>query len=133
MPATSFPRGFNFATAPVSFAPQVVPNDFGGDQLSDILWRDSSGGLAAWTMNGGSIFAGNAVTSGGVAVNVGPSWSVAAISSFNGEPNADVLWRNTDGTVVDWSMNGTTILSARTGSATAAARRSFRRQLEHHR
>src|SRR5262249_34230815 len=37
------------------------------------------------------------------------SWSVAGIGDFNGDGSADVLWRNINGSLVEWQMNGTTI------------------------
>ena len=39
------------------------------------------------------------------------SWSVAGIGDFNGDGNSDILWRNTNGTLADWSMNGSQITS----------------------
>ncbi len=97
----------------IGFAPQPVVNDLNGDRLSDILWRNSNGTLAGWLMNGGSITSSGVLTSGGVAVEPGPTWSVAGVSDFNGDSNADVLWRNSaDGALADWSMNGTTIASS---------------------
>jgi len=96
----------------IGFAPQPVVNDLGGDMLSDMLWRNTSGALAGWTMNGGSIGASGAVTSGGAAVTPGPTWTVAGISDFNGDGEADALWRNSDGTLVDWTMTGTAVASS---------------------
>src|SRR4029077_13744270 len=33
-------------------------------------------------------------------------WSVAAIGDFNGDGKSDVLWRNSNGSLIDWTMNG---------------------------
>ena len=100
------------AGSPIGFTPQPVVNDLNGDARSDILWRNSNGTLAGWLMNGGSIQSSGILTSGGVPVTPGATWSVAGISDFNGDGNADVLWRNSDGTLADWTMNGTTIMSS---------------------
>ncbi len=86
-----------------------VTNDFNGDNLSDILWRNStSGNLAEWTMNGGALSSGF-VTSGGTAVNPDATWNIAGFGDFNGDRNADMLWRNSSGEVAAWFMNGSAI------------------------
>jgi ELWxxDGT repeat protein len=102
---------FDFRTS-IGFAPPPLVNDFGGDRLSDILWRNASGALADWTMNGGSVTSGGFLTSGGVAITPDASWSVAGIADFNGDSNADVLWRNSNGGLAEWLMNGTTIMQS---------------------
>ncbi len=83
--------------------------DFNGDRMSDILWRNTSGGLALWTMNGSSIVGSAVVTSGGVAVAPDPSWTVAGVGDFDADGKADLLWRNSNGSLVAWLMNGSTI------------------------
>ena len=97
--------------ARIGYAPQPSVNDMNGDARSDILWRSTTGTLASWTMNGGSITSSGALISGGIAVAPDASWSIAGISDFNGDGNADALWRNSDGTLADWLMNGSTIMS----------------------
>jgi ELWxxDGT repeat protein len=86
-------------------------SDFNGDGNADILWRNSSGEVATWLMNGTSITSGADLTSGGVAVRPDASWSVAGTGDFNGDGNADILWRDTSGEVAIWTMNGNTITS----------------------
>jgi ELWxxDGT repeat protein len=86
-------------------------SDFNGDGNADILWRDTSGEVAAWLMNGTSITSGADLTSGGVAVRPDASWSVAGTGDFNGDGNADILWRDTSGEVAIWTMNGNAITS----------------------
>ncbi len=99
-------------TTPIGFTTQPVANDMNGDRRSDILWRSTNGTLAGWSMNGGAITSSSALTMGGAAVNPGSSWNVAGISDFNGDGNADVLWRNADGTLADWTMSGNVITSS---------------------
>jgi FG-GAP repeat len=38
-------------------------------------------------------------------------WSIAGTGDFNGDGYSDILWRNTNGDVVIWLMNGTTVLN----------------------
>jgi FG-GAP-like repeat len=40
------------------------------------------------------------------------SWKVAGNSHFNGDGKADILWRNDDGRLVLWQMNGAAIASS---------------------
>ncbi len=86
--------------------------DFDGDGKKDILWRNASGEVSAWLMNGTTITGSADLTSGGVAVKPDASWSVAGIGDFNGDGNADVLWRNTNGSLSEWLMTGATIISS---------------------
>jgi ELWxxDGT repeat protein len=105
----------NIDTAtPIGFTPAPVLDDFNSDGRTDILWRNANGTLAEWSMNGSVISASSFLTSSGAVVGPGSSWSVAGISDFNGDGRADVLWRNADGTLADWTMNGSTIAASGT-------------------
>ena len=86
--------------------------DFNGDGKSDILWRNNNGALIDWTMNGSQITASQNVTLGGSPVAPDSSWNVAGFGDFNGDGKSDVLWRNANGTLVDWTMNGAQIASS---------------------
>jgi FG-GAP-like repeat len=89
----------------VFVAPPTGTHDFGGDCLSDIVWRDTSGQLALWFMNGA------AIASATGAGTVTTDWSVVGQRDFNGDGRTDILWRHTSGQVAIWLMNGATILS----------------------
>jgi hypothetical protein len=81
-------------------------HDFNDDGYSDIAWRDGSGDLALWLMNGTTV-----LSSGGVAA-VPTTWSIVGQRDFNGGGMADLLWRDTSGDVSMWFMNGTTVSSS---------------------
>jgi hypothetical protein len=79
--------------------------DFNGDAHSDIFWRNDSGALAVWTMDGGN---GNQILTGnGIASSPDKSWHVEAKGDFNGDGSADVLWQNASGVAAIWTMGGT--------------------------
>jgi streptogramin lyase len=82
-------------------------HDFNDDSFSDILWRDTSGNLAIWEMNSGTILNPSNSGLGGVPTN----WSIVGQRDFNGDGNADILWRDTAGDLAIWEMSGTTILN----------------------
>ena len=81
-------------------------HDFNGDGDSDILWRDTSGNVSLWLMNG------TAVSQSKVLGALAPIWSVVGQRDFNGDGNSDILWRDTSGDVAIWLMNGTQVTSA---------------------
>ena len=74
-------------------------DDFDGDGRSDILWRHEGGLLTDWlgTMTGG--FQQNFANS---AANVATSWQVVGTGDFNGDGQADILWRHDSGLISDW-------------------------------
>ena len=84
-------------------------SDFSGDGKADVLWRNTSGSLIEWLMNGSVIAQSSYVTAGGVPVNPDPSWSFLGAGDFNGDGMSDMLWRNTSGEIAEWQMNGTVI------------------------
>ena len=57
------------ANVPTSWS-IVETGDFNGDGKSDILWRDTSGNVAIWTMNGGTVSSSLAVA------NVSTAWTI---------------------------------------------------------
>lgn len=109
----------DFASRPADTSPDSVrgqvmtlttPPDLNDNGVSDILWRSASGGLVAWDMSrSGAIGGSGFVTYGGVVTAPDASYSIAAISDFSGDGKADVLWRNTQGSLIEWLMNGSVI------------------------
>jgi hypothetical protein len=97
----------NGAGAAWVFRRSVNTHDFNGDGMSDIAWRDTGGNVAVWLMNG-------ATPAGLAALGTVPTaWSIVGQRDFNGDHDADLLWRNnTSGDTVIWFMSGTQMSSS---------------------
>ena len=95
--------------------------DFNGDNKADVLLQNTNGTLADWTMNGSQIESSQLLTAQGATVTLPSAWSVAGVGDFNGDGLADVLLRNSSGTLADWTMNGSQIESAQTVTYQGAA------------
>ena len=80
-------------------------HDFNDDGYSDIAWRDGSGDIAFWLMNGAT------VSSFGVVGGVPSTWSIVGQRDFNGDGMTDLLWHDTSGDIAMWFMNGTQVAS----------------------
>jgi Ice-binding-like/FG-GAP-like repeat len=83
--------------------------DFNGDSKADILWRNVSGEVEIWFMNGTSVLSKDSL---GIVAN---DWQIAGVGDFNGDGKADILWRNASGEVYILLMNGTKVIGG--GSA----------------
>jgi VCBS repeat protein len=95
--------------------------DFNGDGSSDVVWRGASGELAEWQMNGSTIASSVDLTFNGAVVRPDASWSVAGVGDFNADGNSDLLWRNANGSLVEWLMDGSSILSSSAVNSGGAA------------
>jgi len=67
--------------------PSTQRNDFNGEAVSDILWRNGSTGQAQIWLGA------NATTQQAMPI-VGSAWRVATTGDFNGDGASDILWRN---------------------------------------
>jgi hypothetical protein len=92
----------------------VGSGDLNGDRNADLVWRHSSGLVAAWFMRGPNIIATDLLK---VAVN--PSlppetvrepdlnWEIRGVGDMNGDGHADLIWQHaTDGRLAGWFMSG---------------------------
>jgi hypothetical protein len=85
--------------------------DFNGDLISDILWRNvQTGQNAIWLMNGF-----NYLQAAFIPPITDLNWFVAGTGDFDGDGKADILWRNSaTGQMGIWFMNGTSLSSFHT-------------------
>jgi uncharacterized delta-60 repeat protein len=84
-------------------APPPTRGDANGDRKADLVWRDASGGLALWNMDGPGIVS----TFFGV---VGTEWQVHAVGDANGDGKSDLFWWNaTLGSGYVWFLDGNTV------------------------
>lgn len=85
--------------------------DVNNDGQDDFVWRNTSGQLAVWVMNGvnsvSSMFLRNGIA-------VGLSWKLVGFADFNKDGKMDFLWQNVYGNLAIWFMDGTTFLSGQT-------------------
>ena len=100
-------------TAPARHCPSQLVDarqaDFNGDGKADILWRNNSGEVDIWLLNGTNRIGG------GSAGTIGNDWRIAGVGDFNGDGKADILWRNDSGEVYETWMNGINLIGG--GSA----------------
>jgi hypothetical protein len=89
----------NFLANPGTSWHVVGTGDFNGDGISDILWRNDNGVVVDWLGQSNGGFVDN---SANFLANPGTNWHVAAIADVNGDSIDDLVWQNTNGTVVDW-------------------------------
>jgi hypothetical protein len=100
--------------APDSSWSVVGMGDFNGDNYSDLIWRNAvTGELAEWQLHSSDIVGSADLNSGGVAIRPDASWSIAGVGDFNGDGDADLLWLNSNGTVSEWLMHGSTVIDSR--------------------
>jgi hypothetical protein len=95
------------------FAPSLINfnklKDFNGDGKADILWRNiSDDRLALWQMNGSTTISTGLLAPYSA---VDSTWKIYGSGDFDGDSKADILWRDVNGSVSLWRMNGANVLS----------------------
>jgi hypothetical protein len=80
--------------------------DFNRDGKADILWQHQrSGALYVWLMDGTTAVSGTYLTPNS---NVDAGWQIDGLADFNGDGEADILWRHKrTGDLHVWFMKGT--------------------------
>src|SRR5581483_11635923 len=79
---------------------QDVHNDLNGDGRSDVLFRHSSGTVAAWLLNGTTLQ--QTVLLGAT----DPAWTIVGSGDVDGDGAPDLVFRHSSGTVAIWLMDG---------------------------
>ena len=95
--------------------------NFGGGSIDDVISRNTDGTLLDWTMNGSQITSSQPVTYQGVVVAPDPTSTLVAVGDFGGTGTDSMLWQNTDGMLLDWTMNGSQIASVQAVSYQGSA------------
>ncbi len=72
-------------------------------------------------MNGSTIASSERITFAGIAVTPDATWCAVEIGDFNGDGSSDVLWRNNNGAMAEWLMNGNEIMQSVTPNHGGAA------------
>ncbi|CAN5732728.1 hypothetical protein BH24ACI5_BH24ACI5_08000 [soil metagenome] len=96
--------------------------DLNGDGFADLIWRNTDGRLAAWTMQGGVPQAAQVLIlpGGATAVQHDPGWQIRAVGDLDGDGKADLIWQHSIlGTLAAWFMNGFNVTSTQRLSISA--------------
>jgi hypothetical protein len=97
---TGLPQGWRVVKLGSAIAP-AKRLDFNADTRSDVLFRSAGGDNAVWQLNG------LAIVSQGQLPALDSTWTVAGIGDFNGDGNADILWRQaSSGANLVWHLAG---------------------------
>jgi FG-GAP-like repeat len=87
----------------------VGTGDFNGDNKSDLLWRNDDGTVVLWQMDGTNVLSRNYLNP---TSKVDNSWKISGLGDFNADSKSDILWRNDNGDVDMWLMDGPNIRTA---------------------
>lgn len=82
---------------------------FNDDHSPDIVFRNSDGVSAVWFMNYTNFLSASLIQ-GGVAV--GTEWKLRLVGDMDDNGSSDLLWQNTDGRLVLWSMNQVSLVKS---------------------
>ncbi|WP_419825134.1 FG-GAP repeat domain-containing protein [Sphingomonas sp.] len=78
----------------------VATGDYNGDGRDDVLYRNADGSIGVEASNGTSLQPG--IQLGYSHASVGTSWLIEGSADFTSDGKADILWRNTDGSLSTW-------------------------------
>jgi predicted outer membrane repeat protein len=105
--ARGLPRSFGSSNDLGAFEIQLGQiADLNGDFHTDVLWRENTGTVALWLMDGVNVLANT-----GIATLPNYWHIVDANGDFDGDGRSDILWQDDAGVVVLWTMDGPSVLS----------------------
>jgi streptogramin lyase len=90
---------------PANFA-VVGQRDFDGDGKTDLLWRDTTGGVSTWLIDGTNA-AKPIKDFFGIGSLPPGQFTIAGTGDFNRDGKGDILWRGSTGGVAMWLIDGT--------------------------
>jgi FG-GAP-like repeat/Bacterial pre-peptidase C-terminal domain/FG-GAP repeat len=95
-----------YGAAPANYSLNIAGQ---AAQHTDLIWRHTATDTTARWFTKGTRFDSGAVTNGAPSVGPNSPWKVVGTADFNGDGQADLLWRNqaSDQTSI-WYFNGTT-------------------------
>jgi len=89
-----------------------TPGDMNIDGYADILWRHGTSGRNVVHLMDGAPDSTSVATNTTISTVAAPQWQIAGNGDYNGDDNADILWRDTGtGRIVMHLMDGINILS----------------------
>jgi hypothetical protein len=94
-------NGSTNATASFGLVRFSRRGDMNADNRSDLVWRETAGALYIWQMQGVSLAGSSYLPP------ISTNWVVQAVADFDGDLNADMLWRDAgSGATYMWLMSG---------------------------
>src|SRR5262249_7301211 len=98
------------APATTTITRGTTPDDFSGNAMSGVLWRQgTTETFVQWSMNGPTITASQTNTYLGTPIQPDAFWNELGTGDFNGDGRTDILWQHNDGALTIWTMNGSVI------------------------
>ena len=97
-------------SAPSSQLSFALPPHVLGPRTGLVWQHQTTGHLAAWTVEGNRQIGGSALSPGQVADT---NWKIVATGDFSGDGERDLVWQHTDGTISAWVMRGNQLVDGR--------------------
>jgi hypothetical protein len=103
--------GYLYNGNPVGLEWQIAGvGDMNSDGKPDLIWRNTSGQLYYWLMDGLTLSSSGYMYDGNP---VALEWQIAGVGDMNSDGKSDLIWHNTStGQVYYWLMDGLTLSSS---------------------